>query len=45
LATGGTITISNLNIIGGSGYAIALDTYNNVYVTDYNNNVVYLIVQ
>jgi DNA-binding beta-propeller fold protein YncE len=45
LATGGTVIISDLNLIGGSGYAIALDTYNNVYVTDYNNNVVFLVVQ
>jgi hypothetical protein len=45
LATGGTITISDLGLLGGSGYAIALDTFNNVYVTDYNLNRVYLIVQ
>ena len=45
LATGGTTTISDLSLLGGSGYGIALDTYNNVYVTDYNLNLVYLIVQ
>jgi hypothetical protein len=45
LATGGTITISDLGLLGGSGYAIALDTFNNVYVTDYNLNRVYIIVQ
>jgi sugar lactone lactonase YvrE len=45
LATGGTTTISDLTLLGGSGYGIALDTYNNVYVTDYNLNRVYIIVQ
>jgi len=45
LATGGTTTISDLSLLGGSGYGIALDTYNNVYVTDYNLNLVYIIVQ
>jgi len=45
LATGGTITIADLSTYGGFPYAIAVDTYDNVYVTDVNNNVVYLIVQ
>jgi hypothetical protein len=45
LASGGTTTISDLTLLGGSGYGIALDTYNNVYVTDYNLNRVYIIVQ
>jgi streptogramin lyase len=45
LATGGTTTISDLSTYSGLPLAIALDSYNNVYVTDYNNNVVYLIVQ
>jgi streptogramin lyase len=45
LATGGTITLADLTTLGGGGNAIALDNYNNVYVADITNNVVYLIVQ
>jgi hypothetical protein len=45
LATGGTTTLDDLSTYGGLPYAIALDTYNNVYVTDYNLNLVYIIVQ
>jgi hypothetical protein len=45
LATGGTITISDLSIFGGVYSAIALDSFNNVYVASFTNNLVYLIVQ
>ena len=45
LATGGTITLTDLSIYLGSPYAITVDSFFNVYVTDNINNVVYLIVQ
>lgn len=45
LATGGTITLANLIAFGGTNNDIALDNYNNVYVSNAPNTVVYLIVQ
>ena len=45
LAIGGTTQIADLSVYGGSPYAIIVDSFFNVYVTDVNNNVVYLIVQ
>ena len=45
LATGGTTTIADLNVYGGINTGIALDTYNNVYVCNFTNSQVYLIVQ
>jgi hypothetical protein len=45
LTTGGTITLTDLSVYLGSPYAIIVDSFFNVYVTDANNNVVYLIVQ
>ena len=45
LAIGGTTQIADLSVYGGSPYAITVDSFFNVYVTDNNNNVVYLIVQ
>lgn len=45
LATGGTITLSNLTTFGGVNSGIALDSYNNVYVCNFTNSQVYLIVQ
>jgi DNA-binding beta-propeller fold protein YncE len=45
LSTGGTITISDLSIFGGVYLGIALDSFNNVYVASFTNNLVYLIVQ
>ena len=40
-----TTLISDLSGYGGSPFAITVDAYFNVYVTDVSNNVVYLIVQ
>ena len=45
LATGGTITLADLSLYGGSPYAITVDSFFNIYVTDIVNNSVYLIVQ
>lgn len=45
LASGGTITLTDLSVYLGSPYAIIVDSFFNVYVTDIANNVVYLIVQ
>jgi streptogramin lyase len=45
LATGGTTIISDLSIYGGLPVGIALDNFNNVYVTNYFNDEVYVIVQ
>ena len=45
LATGGTITISDLSVYAGSPSDIIVDSYFNVYVSDTTNQVVYLIVQ
>ena len=45
LAIGGTTQIADLSGYGGFPYAIIVDANFNVYVTDINNNVVYLIVQ
>jgi len=45
LATGGTITLTDLSVYLGSPYAIIVDNFFNVYVTDSNNDDVYLIVQ
>jgi streptogramin lyase len=45
LATGGTITLGDLSAFSGVLSGIALDSYNNIYVSDAVNNLVYLIVQ
>jgi hypothetical protein len=44
LSTGGTITISDLSVYGGSPTDIIVDSFFNVYVSDLNQ-VVYIIVQ
>lgn len=45
LATGGTTIIADLSVYVTTGTGIVVDSYNNVFVSDSNNDVVYLIVQ
>ena len=45
VSIGGTTLIADLSGYGGFPYAIIVDANFNVYVTDINNDVVYLIVQ
>jgi streptogramin lyase len=45
LSTGSTILIADLSVYGGTPFASIVDSNFNVYVTDTNNFVVYLIVQ
>lgn len=45
LSTGGTLFISDLSGFTGNIFAILVDNFLNIYVTDEANDVVYLIVQ